>query len=160
MYDLKFLPSTHVFLLTFFKNFFVDVHPCLTPMSSTTGTPVLPSPYVRTCPFSLDPHPPSLRTSFMDYPLLKSWQRTRKSDLAAGQNGGVCSCSQATRTSVPTANVRPLQKPHPYPASTTILDGLSLGLPKNLTLKLQPVPLTLTDRKLTIAKHPNWLQTL
>ena len=38
----------------------VDVHPCLTP----------PPLYVRTCPFSLDPPPPSLRTSFMDDPLL------------------------------------------------------------------------------------------
>ena len=28
-----------------------------------------PPPYVRTCPFSLDPPPSSLRTSFMDDPV-------------------------------------------------------------------------------------------
>ena len=54
MYDLKFLPSTDVFLLTFFK-IFCGRPPLLDPLP----------PMSTRVPF---PPPPSLRTSFMNDP--------------------------------------------------------------------------------------------
>ena len=86
MYDLNFLPCLFTqcnSILYSLPN--VDVHPCLTP----------PPPYVRLCPFSLDPLPPPCglllwMTPYllcnMYYECCHSWYTKRKGALKLSAN--------------------------------------------------------------------------